>query len=148
MLLRTNARFIFAPYVLVSKNINTLLQWINIIVFSFRYSLILPNGFNSVTTGYTQSRWFHIVFNVIGPNDGQGYRIYHDGQLVKNVTQIFKTRSSSMDRRIVIGRSSTNSDDNYSSVQMDDLCFFNRALTKAEITMMNNWWYKISFRYY
>ena len=44
-----------------------------------------------------------------------------------------------MDGRIVIGKFFTNSDDRYSSIQMDDLCFFNRALSEAEITMMNNW---------
>ena len=32
----------------------------------------------------------HIVFNFIGPNDGQGYRVYHDGKLVENVTEKFE----------------------------------------------------------
>ena len=63
--------------------------------------------------------------------------VYHDGQLVVNETRLIKRRSTSMDRRIVVGRFSTDFDYSYTSLQMNELMFFNRPLTQAEIKMMN-----------
>ena len=61
-----------------------------------------------------------------------------DGNLVINATSFHKVRSHAVDGRIVIGRRSTDLNGRYSSFQMDDLMFFNRALTEEEIRMMNN----------
>ena len=109
---------------------------------SFRYVLILPNGFRSnfvhVPTRDTRPHWFHIVFNIIGPNDGEGFRIYHDGKLVGNATSFDRIRSHAIDGRIVIGRFYTDHNSDYASFDMDELLFFNRSLTESEIQMMNN----------
>ena len=48
--------------------------------------------------------WFHIVFNFIGPNDGQGFTVYHDGELVQNATRKRPIRNFPRNSRIVIGR--------------------------------------------
>ena len=52
---------------------------------SFRYGLILPNGygFAHVDTRSSRPHWFHVVLNIIGPNNGQGFRVYHDGIRVR-----------------------------------------------------------------
>ena len=78
------------------------------------------------------------MFNVIGPNDGEGFRIYHDGILGGNVTSFHKRRSTAVDAPIVIGRFYTDHNSDYASFDMDELLFFNRPLTEAEIQMMNN----------
>ena len=78
--------------------------------------------------------WFHVVLNFIGPSDG--IRIYHEG--VKVITDISTNAGNYTqgDRRIVIGRRFSGSDDRYASVQIDELLFFNEALTETEIIML------------
>ena len=44
---------------------------------------------------------------------------------------------TSVDGRIVIGRLYTNSDQAYSSVEIDELRFFNQSLSEAQITMLS-----------
>ena len=104
----------------------------------FRYSVIFSDGYFIVDVD-RPSGWFHIVLNFIGLDDGQEIRIYHDGVNVANDMSI--TISTSMrpetDRRIVLGRLYTDSNENYATVQVDDLVFFNRALTEAEITVFS-----------
>ena len=82
--------------------------------------------------------WTHIVLNYIGPNDGQGIRIFYDGQEV--TSEIRKSASSSSrpagDGRIVVGRIYTDQDKLYASMQIDELAFFNEALSSTEITAM------------
>ena len=91
-----------------------------------------------VPTRSSRPHWFHIVFNIIGPNDGQGFRIYHDGKIGGNVTRFHRPRSTAHDARIVIGRFYTGHNSSYASFDMDELLFFNKSLTEEEIKMMNN----------
>ena len=83
-----------------------------------------------------QPHWFHILFNFVGPNTGQGFTVYHDGELVANIIRTRPITATSVDRRIVIGRWATDRDEFYSSLEMDELVFFNKALTDAEIRML------------
>ena len=78
--------------------------------------------------------WFHIVFNFIGPRQTQGIRIYNDGEQVggDSMTENVVTHVEG-DGRIVFGRFYTDVDDRYASLQMDQLLFFNHALTAPEI---------------
>ena len=62
--------------------------------------------------------------------------VYHDGKLVLNVTRVRPSVNPSIDRRIVIGRLSTDVDDHYTTLEMDELLFFNQPLTDAEIRML------------
>ena len=80
--------------------------------------------------------WFHVVFNFIGPNYGQGLRIYYDGDLYggENFSSSLETDG---DGRVVIGRAFYEQNDLYASAQVDELLFFNAALTEAEITALS-----------
>ena len=88
----------------------------------------------------TQPQWFHIVFNIIGPNDGEGFTIYHDGKLALNVTSFYRRRSHAFDGKIVIGNffPDRDSQSNYASFEIDELLFFNKCLTKEEVQMLTN----------
>ena len=84
------------------------------------------------------SHWMHIVFNFIGPNDGQGYRVYHDGKLVENVTEKFEYRFRPMGRRIIIGADYADYYfKRFSSLEMDQLLLFNRFLYKTEVAVLS-----------
>ena len=86
----------------------------------------------------TYNEWIHIVLNYIGPNDEQGFGIYHNAIQVENVMKrCFRLFSPRANRNIVVGRIYSEIDDAYSSVQVDELYFFNRVLTEAEIRMLS-----------
>ena len=84
------------------------------------------------------SGWFHVVYNYIGPNNGEGVTIYHDG--VEEIRQgnrsphVYPAGSG----KIVIGRTHPSRDQKYASLMMDELMFFNRKLTVSEIQILYN----------
>ena len=83
------------------------------------------------------NEWIHIVLNYIGPNDG--IRIYHDGRNVVNITEL-STRPGGPytgNENIVLGRIYNEKDAWYLGVQVDELYFFNRTVTEAEIRMLS-----------
>ena len=105
------------------------------------YVLDFQSGLYRVNTAMvTDSGWFHVTFNFQGMNDGQGIKIYHNGILV-GIDSSFARRSKSkctpIRPRIVFGKLSTNPNFVYlpinSTVHVDELKFFNGALTQAEI---------------
>ena len=91
--------------------------------------------------------WFHVVVNFIGPNDGQGLQVYYDGVQVRDRYQRDTSRKGSPStsifrnstRRILIGRLFFDHDDYYTSVQVDEMFFFNQALTETEITGLSQY---------
>ena len=85
----------------------------------------------------TVSEWIHYVFNFIGPDNGMGVRVYHDGVLVDTRTNKFGTKHRAMDRRIVIGRIGAESSSGYSSLEMDELIFHKQALSGPEIAILS-----------
>ena len=84
--------------------------------------------------------WFHVVLNLIGPNNGEGFRIYHDGNMMGRTTEVQGGTYTEGDGRIVIGRRFTGSTENhiYTSVTVEELLFFNKALNDTEITMLRH----------
>ena len=64
---------------------------------------------------------------------GEGFSSFHNG--IKNRITLKITNCSNADGygRAVIGRQSTNADRDYCSVEMDDLLFWNKALTEEDI---------------
>ena len=77
------------------------------------------------------------MLNYIGPNDGEGIRIYYNGVEVASDTDKNGGPNSAGDSSIVIGRHNTNFDHMYyASMQIDELLFFNRALTAAKISTL------------
>ena len=87
----------------------------------------------SIPTG-----WTHIVVNYIGPNNGEGIRIFYDGQEVMNSTVKKGGPYPAGDGRIVVGRTFTDEDRFYASMQIDELIFFNKALSTNDIKLLYN----------
>ena len=84
-------------------------------------------------TGPEHEGWFHVVFNFIGPAVTQGIRIYNDGEQVGGDTIVEHVAHTEGEGKIVFGRFFTDVDARYASVAMDELLFFNHALTAVEI---------------
>ena len=82
--------------------------------------------------------WFHIVLNYMGTGDNEGITLYMDRVEVSSDTTKYAGPYLPGDGRIVVGRVYTDSDQLYSSVQVDELLFFNRNLTLNEITSLAN----------
>ena len=82
--------------------------------------------------------WTHVVLNYIGPNDGEGIRLYQNGQEVRSYIARIWLSSSAGDGRIVVGKDYTHSDGNYASVQVDELIYFNTALTDTQVQSIYN----------
>ena len=82
--------------------------------------------------------WFHVVVNYIGPNNGDGIRIFYDG--VEVAIEITRDPSSlpAGNGTIVIGRVYTEVNDNYGNGQIDELLFFNQALSVKDIKELYN----------
>ena len=71
-------------------------------------------------------------------NDRKGVWVYYDGKQVGKDTSL-ETGSSVHDNgngRIAVGRRFAESDQKYASVQLDELLFFNQALTERQVTML------------
>ena len=103
----------------------------------FRFRVYLKNrGFvlnHSTTTG-----WTHIVLNYLGPNEGEGIRIYYDGEEVGTEPTKTSPILTTGIGRIVLGRYYPDEEGHYSSIQVDELLFFNTELTNAEIGLIFN----------
>ena len=84
--------------------------------------------------------WTHIVLNYIGPNDesDEAVTMFFNGTEEDSDTTKDGLPYSPGDGRIVLGRLYTDSDNGYSSVQVDELTFFNRTLTLDEIAALAN----------
>ena len=80
-----------------------------------------------------------MVINFIGPNEGQGIKIYHDGvEVGSDTTKIASQFNHHSPGKITVGRYNSNVDWGYCSVQMDEIAFFNQHLSQAEITLLSN----------
>ena len=64
------------------------------------------------------SGWTHVVLNYIGPDNGQGIRIYYDGDETGSEVTLYSDSNVAGNGRIVIGRFET---DRYGSVQLNVL---------------------------
>ena len=79
--------------------------------------------------------------NYLGPNEGEGIRIYNNGIEVRNDTTtgtgVCILEPCLPDGQIVIGRAYTRMSTLYVSLEVDELAFFNTALSQDEITMLS-----------
>ena len=64
-------------------------------------------------------------------------KVYRDGAEETN-GQRREDQSPAGDGRVAIGRMFPNQDKNYATMQIDELIFFNQALTPGEIQMLNS----------
>ena len=106
----------------------------------YSYNIGLTDGYFMVTAS-KPTGWFHLVFNLIGLQDGDGITIYHNGADVGDGKDKlgggdpFLPVGSGM---VVVGRSLTSKNELYASVMVDELLFFNRYLSIEEIQMLYN----------
>ena len=74
------------------------------------------------------------MLNYIGPNNGEGIRLYYDGeQVTRDTTRRTLSRRIAATGRIVLGRFYINSNERYSSVTIDEPVIFNRSLKTTEV---------------
>lgn len=76
------------------------------------------------------------MLNYIGPNDGQGIRVYYDGVQVDSATTTYAASQSTTDGMIVVGRWYTDFDREYSGVQVNELIFFDGVLSSDDINAL------------
>ena len=80
--------------------------------------------------------WFHVVIKYFGPNNGQGFKTHFNGNLNVTSTTKFPYTITPSNRKIVIGGAYTEIDDVYTSMEVDELLFFNHTLTTQEINSL------------
>ena len=83
-------------------------------------------------------QWIHLVLNYIGPNSGQGIQAFKDGVLISQM----KSGSSGIQTdgvgRVVVGRRLVSRNQDYAQVEVDELIFFNQALSAEEVRDLYN----------
>ena len=73
------------------------------------------------------------MLNYIRPNDGEGIIIYYNNrQVASDITKSGQSYGIG-DNRVVVGRHYTDKDLDYVSVQVDELIFFNEALSDTDV---------------
>ena len=80
--------------------------------------------------------WLNIVFNFLGTRNDQGVRIYYDRILAAKDSVINYNGPYQIPGPIALGYLEV-LNNSYSSIQLDELFFFNRALTAAEIAVLS-----------
>ena len=115
----------------------TNLLW-SIFIPCFRFNVYLTNR-RFFTSNSRPTGWTHVLLNYIGPNNGQGIRIYYNGEQVASDTRKSNLYSEHQpgNGRIVVGRYYTNKDQRYASVEIDELVFFNNSLNLEEIEYLS-----------
>ena len=102
----------------------------------FRF-YVKPDGYFQVD--YSEpSGWTHVAMNYLGPNDSEGIKIYYNGKEAASDTTKSNSSRPDGEGRIVLGRFYTHKDERYSCVQVDELLFFNNALSSTDIIDLNN----------
>ena len=107
------------------------------LLLSFRIFLILPHGYFYLK--YPRpSGWIHVTLNYLGPNIGEGIKIFYDGTEVASDTTKDRGSFPAGDGRIVVGRFFTDTDEKYTSMQVDEPFLFNEALSATDIALLYN----------
>ena len=93
---------------------------------TFRVRIVKPTG------------WTHLVLNYIGPNTGEGIKIFNNGWEAHSDRTKWNASLTSGDGRIVVGRYTTRGDEKYASVEIDELIFFNQYLSIEDVRKLHN----------
>ena len=102
----------------------------------FSTSVYLRDGLFS-ESGPFPSGWFHFVLNYLGPNEGEGIRIFINGAQADADTEKSSIYTQG-DGRVVIGRFRKDEDNSYASIQVDELIFLDTALSSGDIQSLQN----------
>ena len=76
--------------------------------------------------------------NFIGPNIGQGLQAFRDKTLREGQSSGSDGDESTGTGQVVIGRRPINSNRDYGHVEVDELIFFNQALSTEEVGQLYN----------
>ena len=106
------------------------------VLLCFRFEVFLPEG-RFIRAVIRPTGWFHIVLNYLGPNEDEGIRGYFDGTEVALDITKYPYSYSTGPGRIVVGKLYTDSNEKYGSVQIDDLIYFNKSLTRQQIETLH-----------
>ena len=88
-----------------------------------------------ILAGCSQNKWPVDPSSVknIGPNGGQGIQVFRDGTLRDSQQHGNTLTQTDGDGRVVIGRRYVTSNNGYARVEVDELIFFNQALTNEKV---------------
>ena len=108
------------------------------ITFLFHYNrfrIRLTDGSFTIERNYQPGNWTHVVFTFLGPDNG--VKLFLDGALVQmQFDKVTETKSPG-DGRLVIGRHLASWNQNYGSVDLDELLLFNANLTEDEVPLLS-----------
>ena len=94
-----------------------------------------------VTVSTVPTEWYHLVFNYVSgsPATLEGITIYHDGVEVGSGTQKTSHTTNAGQGVVVIGRYFAQAhEQDFASVMVDELLFFNRNLSPDEVSILYN----------
>ena len=105
------------------------------LTYYYSFYAILPGSLQaraSVTLA-SPTGWIHIVVNYYGTSGSETIVVYINGSEVARETPTSTQNFGPGDGKIVLGRYYSNSDQKYQNVQIDELIYFNQALTLDQI---------------
>ena len=98
---------------------------------AFRVQVRVSDGRFSVNGPAFPAGWFHIVVNFHGAE--AGFSLYVDGSHVGTHTAKQPQTNLVLSKEIGIGRLYLNTDDYYSTVEVDELMIWNRNLSAQDV---------------
>ena len=78
------------------------------------------------------------MMNFIGPKLGQGVQAFRDGILHNSQTSGAVGDETTGTGQVVVGRRYINANGDYAHVEVDELIFFNQALSPQEVSQLYN----------
>ena len=79
------------------------------------------------------------MLNYIGPDAGEGIELYVNGTLSVGTSVKQEGQHLQEESRVVVGKVFTNNNNNYfTSVDVDELFFFNEILSSQDVTNLYN----------
>ena len=106
------------------------------LVFS-RYAVRVADGYFHYNNAPHSDAWYHMAIVFHGPNEGEGISIYHNAVLMKNDATKQTNTYPDSSGIVIIGKRYTDRDEHYGSVMVDELTFWERQLTLAEIQTLS-----------
>ena len=124
--------FIFRPIILdalIRKTMNSIF---------FRYSLQQGGG-GFVADVEKPPGWSHVLLNYNGPGNGQGIQVYNNGVTSEGHGNQFVDSSfaPSGSGQTVIGRYFSDREERYTSLEIDELAYFNMNLNTDQIGQLD-----------
>ena len=76
------------------------------------------------------------MLNFIGPNGGEGIQAFRDGTLRAHHMWGLSGTQTDGDGRVIVGKKHANVNNYYAHVEVDELLFFNQALSNEEVRQL------------